>query len=983
VTTERLDIVISERGGAAAAATMGGVAAAAGGLSTVLMQLRGAIVGMAAAFAGRAMVGTWRDFGAVMATVNGILRTTADQARELREQAHHLGATTRFTASQVGESQLFLARAGFSVDQIIAAVPGTLDLATAGALDLGRAADIVSNVLTAFRGEVSQLPHFLNVMALAANTANTDIEMLGQGMKFVAPVAAGLGVSLEQTTAAMMALSDAGLQSSMSGTGLRQVLSKLEAPNRQARRIFEQLGVDWERLRPSRWAEEGLELADVLEILGEAGLGTGHALTIFGQRGGPAFEAMASQTEKIRGHTAALGENETAMTDLVATMNDTLFGDLAGLESAIEGMVLAIGDLGGEALMRGVVQRLTAGFRSLTGILQEIWPLLQAIAVGILAWATITYVPMALALAMNVLKGAVVGLFRIIMAHPLVALATAIAAVGFKLFEMRNQIAVTQDGVVTLGDAGGVVWDDLKQGAGEMATEVVSFFHQMFEGSDETFANIEERGAAAWTWIKDKLLDMVKAVVRTFFALRAQVALLWDDLKGLIEGRGMDLGTLGTRLAAAWQEGTARGEAYVEGFIERARERAAANRERERAAAVYGYNTIDPAEMEDPAGATEITRLDILARVRRELDDQLVLTRMLNRERQIEQQVRDLNNELIENGFLPLAAEEEAAYRAVIEQVRTQTEAIKFLDEAYDAATQTAVNAIGRMQALEQLIAQGGPLVSQYQRQLREARIEMLQFRIDSGRGTMADGFLLELERMLVGVEAFRARAGQAFGTFFSSFTDGFANSVGRAIVMGEDLEVTLQNVARNALAELISALIKLGIQWLLNATLGQSLAAAATAAQVAEAAVVASAWAPAAAAVSLASYGANAIPAMTGMTAAFGLAELLAASGAGLKDGGYVSGPGGPRADRIPAALSNGEFVVNAAATARNRAMLEAMNAGRSVGGGISINMPITVNGEGGKQAGAEIARQVELAVIPVLKKHMRPGGVLAQGAR
>jgi hypothetical protein len=121
----------------------------------------------------------------------------------------------------------------------------------------------------------------------------------------------------------------------------------------------------------------------------------------------------------------------------------------------------------------------------------------------------------------------------------------------------------------------------------------------------------------------------------------------------------------------------------------------------------------------------------------------------------------------------------------------------------------------------------------------------------------------------------------------------------------------------------------------------------------------------------------------MTGMSATYGLAELLAQAGAGMRDGGYVSGPGGPRSDRVPRALSNGEFVVNAAATARNRAMLEAMNSGRDVGGGISINMPITVNGEGNRQTGAEIARQVELAVIPVLKKHMRPGGVLAQGAR
>ena len=185
-------------------------------------------------------------------------------------------------------------------------------------------------------------------------------------------------------------------------------------------------------------------------------------------------------------------------------------------------------------------------------------------------------------------------------------------------------------------------------------------------------------------------------------------------------------------------------------------------------------------------------------------------------------------------------------------------------------------------------------------------------------------------------------------GNFFTSFTDGFANSVGRAIVYSDDLGEALHNVAKEAIAGLISALVKLGIQWLVNAALGQSIAAASQATAVglsaATGTAIAAAYAPAAAMASLASFGANAAPAMAGITATTALSESLAlASLAGFKPGGYT-GEGG--VNQVMGVVHGKEFVVNAQATAANRPLLEAMNRGSVVagsapaGGGVSVSI-------------------------------------------
>ena len=238
------------------------------------LQAALAAVGVTAGLSGVGRgISVLADFGQAMSTVQAITRATDSQFTALEERARDLGATTRFSATQAAEGMLFLARAGFGVDDVLASIEGTLQLAQAGALDLGQAADIASNVLTGFRLETDQTARVVDVLAKAANSSNTTVGQLGDALKFVAPVAAGLGIEVEETTAAIAALSNAGLQSSLAGTGLRRVLSELESPASKTRSVLAELGITVEQVRPST-----VGLNQALTTLARAGIDTGQAL---------------------------------------------------------------------------------------------------------------------------------------------------------------------------------------------------------------------------------------------------------------------------------------------------------------------------------------------------------------------------------------------------------------------------------------------------------------------------------------------------------------------------------------------------------------------------------------------------------------------------------------------------------------------------------------------------------------------------------
>ena len=391
----------------------------------------------------RRIIGTMATFGQAMATVRAISNATQLEFEALRQTAIRLGATTRFSATEAAEGLLFLSRAGFTARESLQTIEGVLKLAQAGSLGLGRAADIASNVLRGFKLEASETARVVDVLALAANSSNTTVEQLGDALKFVAPIAQGVGLTLEQTTAAIAELSNAGLQASLAGTGLRRVIGELESPSSNTRKEIALLGLQIDRGEIST-----IGLLASLQRLTAAGVDTGQALEIFGQRGGPAFAVLSGGTEKVAELEEQLNNAAGSVDRIAALMDDTLQGALFRVRSATETVILAFGDLGGESLVRSGLEALA---KTLRGLAKD-----SAALEGVLAMMAFLILP-------AVLK-AVRAITAALLKNPFALIAITIAVVIGQLVKFRDQIFLSTDGMISLGDFAGALFELLVGG---------------------------------------------------------------------------------------------------------------------------------------------------------------------------------------------------------------------------------------------------------------------------------------------------------------------------------------------------------------------------------------------------------------------------------------------------------------------------------------------------------------------------------------
>lgn len=317
-----------------------------------------------AALAGGAIIfGAIRNmakFSESIAVVRAVTKATADEFEKLELRARTLGITTRFTATQAADAMVLLARAGLSVSETMEAVGDTLLLAQAGGLEMAEAADITASSLRGFGLEAAEVARVTDVLTETANSSNTNVSQLGQALKFVAPIAKGLGQEIEITSAALGALSDAGLKGTLAGTGLRRVLAELASPGRELADILEAAGLELEDVDP-----KVVGLTQALEELKLASFDTGDALEVFGQRGGPAFAVLVDNIPKIRELEKALKASAGEAARVAKIMDETLFGAVKKALSAIEGLNLALGKAGAADLFKSALLAITEVFRFL------------------------------------------------------------------------------------------------------------------------------------------------------------------------------------------------------------------------------------------------------------------------------------------------------------------------------------------------------------------------------------------------------------------------------------------------------------------------------------------------------------------------------------------------------------------------------------------------------------------------------------------
>ncbi len=314
------------------------------------------------------------SFGKEMSRVQALTRIdkNSPQFKALREQAIKLGSETQFTAGDAASGQAFLAMAGFTPQAIQAALPGVLDLAMAAGMDLGQTADISSNILTQFGLSADQMDRVGDTLAATFTRTNTDLRSLGETMKYTGPVAASLGLSLEQAAAMTGVLGSVGIRGSDAGTALRASLSRLVDPPKAAAMALKELGVETQDAYGNMRRME-----NILNELYQATRKYGNAAQV------SFFRAIAGQESyvSLMNLVTAAGENnlprltqeiELATGELNHTarvMADNLDGDLKSLNSAWEGLRIRVADLV-DGPLRSVTQSFTRVIAKVTALAQ-------------------------------------------------------------------------------------------------------------------------------------------------------------------------------------------------------------------------------------------------------------------------------------------------------------------------------------------------------------------------------------------------------------------------------------------------------------------------------------------------------------------------------------------------------------------------------------------------------------------------------------
>ncbi|EGG2419541.1 phage tail tape measure protein [Escherichia coli] len=313
-------------------------------------------------------------FGKEMSRVQALTRIdkNSPQFKALREQALKLGSETQFTASDAASGQSFLAMAGFTPQAIQAALPGVLNMALAGGVELGETADIGSNILTQFNLTADQMDRVGDTLTAAFTRTNTDLRALGETMKYTGPVAAKLGISLEEAAAMAGMLANNGLRGSDAGTAMRASLSRLASPPKAAADALKELGVSVADARGKMRPMEDvlLDLYKATQKYGQVDQ-VSFFKDIAGEEAFVGLQTLvaAAGSGELQKLTRELQGARGEADRVAKVMADNLDGDLKNLDSAWEGLRIRISDLV-DGPLRSVTQWLTRMLEKITSLAQ-------------------------------------------------------------------------------------------------------------------------------------------------------------------------------------------------------------------------------------------------------------------------------------------------------------------------------------------------------------------------------------------------------------------------------------------------------------------------------------------------------------------------------------------------------------------------------------------------------------------------------------
>lgn len=312
-------------------------------LKNPLFQV-GAVLGVSIGM--KDTIDTYKDFEAAMSQVSAVSGATGFELDKLTQKAKEMGASTKFTAKETAEGFNYMAMAGWKTQDMLDGIDGILSLAAASGEDLATTSDIVTDALTAFGMQAKDSTHFADVLAQASSNANTNVSMLGESFKYVAPVAGAMKYSVEDVSLALGLMANASVKGSMAGTSLKTAIANMSAPTKKMKSAMDKYKISLTdgKGQMKSFKEVLDNIRGSLGKLSEAEQ-TAAATRIFGKEAMSGMLAIVNASEKDYNKLAkAINNADGASAKMADTMMDNLEGSIIELNSALDGVKLSFGE---------------------------------------------------------------------------------------------------------------------------------------------------------------------------------------------------------------------------------------------------------------------------------------------------------------------------------------------------------------------------------------------------------------------------------------------------------------------------------------------------------------------------------------------------------------------------------------------------------------------------------------------------------------
>lgn len=491
------------------------------------------------------------DFEEQMSRVKAISGATGDTFEQMKQQAIDLGAKTAFSAKESAAGMENLASAGFSAQEIMKAMPGLLDLAAVSGGDVALASENTATALRGFGLEASEAGHVADVFARAAADTNAEVGDMGEALKYVAPVANSMGISLEETAAAIGIMSDAGIKGSQAGTTLRGALSRLARPTKAMQDTMDNLGVSFYdadgKMKPLKTQVELLKKA----FEGLTPEQQQNALvTLYGQESLSGMMALIDKGPDSLGKlTKSLKDSDGAADDMARTMQDNMNSSIEQMFGAFESAAIVIQKILAPSIKKvadaisGLVEKFVSAPEStqrlvvaIGAIAIAIGPVLYALGMLVKAFQTMKVGLGVLGNGISLFKklGSAIGFLTSPVG--LVIAAVALLVVGFIYLwntseDFRNFWIGLWEGIKSAVSSA-VEWiQNAWKSTGEWFNNL---WKSIKEGADNVWTTIQEAPGKAADWIKNKWTGTKEFFSGIWNGIKEAASSVWEGIVNIL-----------------------------------------------------------------------------------------------------------------------------------------------------------------------------------------------------------------------------------------------------------------------------------------------------------------------------------------------------------------------------------------------------------------------------------------------------------------